>query len=69
MTCEKCKRRSEECSCFEDVPPVPMDDRENGRDVISQMSLARNRPDVLRNALLDMGITQSGDEPIHEEEL
>lgn len=32
------------------------------RDCVSQMSLYRCRPEVLANALLAMGITESGDE-------
>jgi hypothetical protein len=39
-----------------------MDDREPGWDCVSQMRLARSRPEVLANALLVMGITESGDE-------
>lgn len=39
-----------------------MDDREPGWDCVSQMRLARSRPEVLANALLAMGITESGDE-------
>jgi hypothetical protein len=37
-------------------------DRETGRDCMTEMSLYRSRPDVLANALLDMGVTESGDE-------
>jgi hypothetical protein len=39
-----------------------MEDREPGWDCVSQMRLARSRPEVLANALLAMGITESGDE-------
>ena len=39
-----------------------MDDREPGWDCVSQMRLARSRPEVLANALRAMGITESGDE-------
>ena len=39
-----------------------MDYREPGWDCVSQMRLARSRPEVLANALLAMGITESGDE-------
>jgi hypothetical protein len=38
-----------------------MQDREDGRDCVSQMRLARNRPDVLASALREMGITENGD--------
>ena len=36
------------------------EDRSHGRDCVSQMLLARSRPDVLANALREMGITESG---------
>ncbi len=39
-----------------------LDDREPGWDCVSQMRLARSRPEVLANALRAMGITESGDE-------
>jgi hypothetical protein len=39
-----------------------VEDRESGRDSISAMRLAHQRPDVLANALLEMGITENGDE-------
>ena len=39
-----------------------MEDREPGWDCVSQMRLARSRPEVLANALRAMGITESGDE-------
>jgi len=39
-----------------------MDDREPGWDCVSQMRLARSRPEVLANALRAMGITENGDE-------
>ena len=39
-----------------------VEDREDGRDSISAMRLAHQRPDVLANALLEMGITENGDE-------
>ncbi len=39
-----------------------MEDREPGWDCVSQMRLARSRPEVLANALWAMGITDSGDE-------
>ena len=39
-----------------------MDDREPGWDCVSQMRLARSRPEVLANALLALGISESGDE-------
>jgi hypothetical protein len=39
-----------------------VDDREPGWDCVSQMRLARSRPEVLAKALLAMGITESGDE-------
>ena len=38
-----------------------VEDRESGRDCISEMRLAHKRADVLANALRDMGITESGD--------
>ena len=38
------------------------DDREPGWDCVSQMRLARSRPEVLANALRAMGYTESGDE-------
>ena len=38
-----------------------VEDREEGRDSISAMRLAHQRPDVLANALLEMGITENGD--------
>ena len=41
--------------------PRLMRDRDLNRDCLTQMSLYRSRPDVLANALLDMGITESGD--------
>jgi hypothetical protein len=44
-----------------------MDDREPGWDCVSQMRLARSRPEVLANALLAMGITESGDETPDQE--
>lgn len=44
-----------------------MDDREPGWDCVSQMRLARSRPEVLANALLAMGITESGDEMPNQE--
>ena len=31
-------------------------------DCVRQMRMFRHRPDVLANALLDMGVTESGDE-------
>lgn len=37
------------------------EDRSHGRDCVSQMLLARSHPDVLANALREMGITESGD--------
>lgn len=42
--------------------PRLMQDRNGGRDCLSQMSLYRSRPDVLANALRAMGITDNGDE-------
>lgn len=39
-----------------------VEDREQGRDCVTQMRLLRRRPDVLANALRDMGVTESGDE-------
>ena len=43
-------------------------DRESGRDCISQMRLARSRPDVLANALIEMGVTPDGDGPEEDDE-
>ncbi len=40
----------------------PTEDEQHGRDCISQMRLARSRPDVLANALREMGVTETGDE-------
>lgn len=39
-----------------------VEDRENGRDCLTQMRVLRSRPDVLANALRDMGVSESGDE-------
>ncbi len=39
------------------------EDREGGRDLVTEMSLARRRPDILANDLARMGWTESGDEP------
>lgn len=44
-----------------------VEDRENGRDCLTQMRLLRCRPDVLANALRDMGINGSGDDLPDEE--
>lgn len=46
-----------------------VEDRESGRDSISAMSLAEARPDVLANALLEMGITENGDEVLDKEQV
>ena len=46
-----------------------MDDREPGWDCVSQMRLARSRPEVLANALLAMGITENGDEMPDQERI
>ena len=39
-----------------------IEDRDGGRDCVTHMRLLRSRPDVLANALRDMGITESGDD-------
>lgn len=44
------------------------EDREGGRDLLSEMKLARSRADVLANDLARMGWSVSGDEPIHPDE-
>ena len=44
-----------------------VEDRVNGRDCVSEMRLLRSRPEVLANALRDMGVTESGDEVVEEE--
>jgi hypothetical protein len=38
-----------------------VEDRDNGRDCVTQMRLLRSRPDVLANVLREMGVTESGD--------
>jgi hypothetical protein len=44
------------------------EDRESGRDLVSEMRLARSRLDVLANDLARMGWSVSGDEPVHPDE-
>jgi hypothetical protein len=44
-----------------------VEDRESGRDCVSQMALVRKRPDVLANHLRAMGITEDGDELADDE--
>ena len=44
------------------------EDRESGRDLLSDMRLARSRLDVLANDLARMGWSVSGDEPVHPDE-
>ena len=44
------------------------EDRESGRDLVSDMKLARSRVDVLANDLARMGWSVSGDEPVHPDE-
>jgi hypothetical protein len=39
-----------------------VEDRDNGRDCVTQMRLLRSRPDVLANVLREMGVTESGDD-------
>lgn len=39
-----------------------IEDRDSGRDCVTQMRVLRSRPDVLANALRDMGVTESGDD-------
>jgi len=46
----------------------PAEDRESGRDLVSDMRLARSRLDVLANDLARMGWSISGDEPAHPDE-
>jgi hypothetical protein len=38
-----------------------IEDREYDRDCVTQMHMLRSRPDMLANALLDMGVTENGD--------
>ena len=38
-----------------------VEDRENGRDCVTQMRLLWRRPDVLANVLRAMGVSESGD--------
>ncbi len=40
----------------------PVNTRGGDWDCVRQMRMYRHRPDVLANALLDMGVTESGDE-------
>ena len=44
-----------------------IEDRENGRDCVTQMRVLRSRPDVLANALREMGITENGDDVSDQE--
>lgn len=44
-----------------------VEDREYVRDCVTDMRLAYSRPDVLGNALREMGVTENGDDPIEEE--
>ena len=44
------------------------EDRESGRDLLSDMRLARSRLDVLANDLARMGWSVSGDEPVYPDE-
>ena len=39
-----------------------IEDRESGRDCVTQMRVLRSRPDVLANMLREMGVTESGNE-------
>jgi hypothetical protein len=39
------------------------EDREPGRDLLSEMRFLQQRPDVLANALAEMGVGLEGDEP------
>jgi hypothetical protein len=43
--------------------------RESGRDLVTEMKLARSRPDILANDLARMGWSVSGDEPVHPDEV
>lgn len=43
------------------------EEMEPGRDCISSMRLAHARPDVLANALAEMGVTENGDDPLGDE--
>jgi hypothetical protein len=38
-----------------------------GRDCVTQMRVLRSRPDVLANALREMGITENGDDVSDQE--
>ena len=39
-----------------------IEDRESGRDCVTQMRVLRSRPDVLANMLREMGVTENGNE-------
>ncbi len=41
----------------------PVESRDYTRDMLSEMSFAHHRPDVLANQLRTMGITPNGDDP------
>ncbi len=38
------------------------EDREGGRDLVTEMAMFRSRPDVLANELKRMGVSPDGDE-------
>jgi hypothetical protein len=44
-----------------------VEDRESGRDLVSEMGLLSSRPEVLANALAEMGVGLEGDE-LNEQE-
>jgi hypothetical protein len=44
--------------------PSPVNTRGGDWDCVRQMQIYRHRPDVLAKALLDMGVTESGDEAL-----
>lgn len=39
-----------------------VEDREDGRDVLSTMSQAQRNPDMLRNTLRELGYSETGDD-------
>ena len=44
-----------------------VEDRENGRDCVTQMRILRRRPDILANVLRAMGVSETGDDMPDEE--
>jgi hypothetical protein len=62
MHCDANNQTNElDFDCSYRTSPRLMQDREPRWDCVSQMRLARKRPDVLASALRDMGVTESGD--------